>query len=89
MPEVMVSLQPPLALPTELITGFHASTTVLGDIQQMVDQCAAFQAAQTSGGTTFAVWPGGSTCYAGITYPPNNPVDCSSGSAIIADYSPA
>jgi hypothetical protein len=69
-----------------MTSGFVASTAVSGDLQQMVDQCAAFQAAQTGISTVFALYPGGKRCYAGVTYPAKRPVDCSDGSAIIADY---
>jgi hypothetical protein len=53
----------------------------------MVDQCAAFQAAETNAKTTtFGVYPSQNFCFTGIDYPPASPVDCSDLTAIIADY---
>jgi hypothetical protein len=71
----------------KLMQGYSSSIPVSGSLQEMTEQCAAYQAGITGGNGVFAIWPGGNTCYADITFPPNQPADCDSAGAIIADYS--
>ena len=67
--------------------GYSSSISVSGSLQEMTEQCAAYQAGITGGNDVFGIWPEGSRCYADIDFPPIQPADCDSAGAIIADYS--